>query len=176
MSVNLLAIHTHLAALGGQPVGCMCPTSACGGSESGPGIPASGCTAAHGTITIRHHRAFDCPQLPADIDLSRLWLVVSIWTDDGPLLDHAVPFTRTRLQELRASSALWDVSEGDTLDDAVRAWQDRIDAMRAEGARLQAERDAEAAHRRALRDQSLAALRRSSVRLARRTIADPGDL
>ncbi|MFJ1552777.1 hypothetical protein [Streptomyces mirabilis] len=173
--MNLLAIHTHLAT-GGQPDGCKCPRSACGGSESGPGIPASGCTAAHGTITIEHHHAFDCPQLPADTDLTRLWLVVSIWTDEGPLLDHVAPFSRARLLGLRRDSALWDVTEGDTLDDAVRGWQDRIDAMRAEGARIHAEQAADAARRRALREQALAALRSSGIRAARRALARHDDL
>ncbi|MGY1502976.1 hypothetical protein ACW4TU_41480 [Streptomyces sp. QTS52] len=173
--VKLLAMHTHAAGTGGQPKGCKCPRAACGGAESGPGIPWADCTA-HGTITIRHHRAFDCPQLPADTDLSRLWLVVSTWTDDGPLLDHAAPFTRNRLRELRANSAMWDASLGDTLDDAVRTWQDRIDAMRAASARHQAAQVAEAQERARTREAAIAALRDSGVRTTGRMIAAPGDL
>ncbi|WP_409473547.1 hypothetical protein [Streptomyces sp. HC307] len=174
--MNLLAIHTHVADTGGQPAGCTCPRSACGGTESGPGVLASGCTANHGTITITHHRAFDCPALPADTDLSRLWILVTKWTADGPVMLRAYQFDRVLLADLRGSSALWDVSEGGTAEDAARAWQDHIDAMRADAARRQAEEVAEARHRGRLREQSLAALRRSSRSFARRALAQDDGL
>ncbi|WP_328371051.1 hypothetical protein OG800_47075 [Streptomyces sp. NBC_00445] len=48
------------------------------------------------------------------------------------------------LADLRGSSTLWDVSEGDTAEDAAHAWQDRVDAMRAEVVRRQAAQVTEA--------------------------------
>ncbi|MFE2184145.1 hypothetical protein [Streptomyces sp. NPDC059455] len=168
--MNLLAMHFH-AATGGQPKDCTCPRAACGGAEQGPGVPSTGC-AAHGTITVTHHRAFDCPSLPVDADLSRLWLIVTTWTNEGPLLDHAEPFTRAALSALRKSSALWDVSEGSTVGEAVTIWQDRIDAMRAEAARRQAVQVAEAQERARVRQEAFAALRRTPQRSARRMLAD----
>lgn len=169
--MNLLAIHTHIADTGGQPAGCTCLRSACGGTESGPGMPASGCTANHGTITITHHRAFDCPALPAGTDLSRLWIINTIWTDGGPVLTGAHAFDRALVASLRGSAVLWDVSEGDTAEDAARAWQEGIDAMRADAARRQAEVDAETARRAQLREHSMAVLRRSTRSSARRMLA-----
>ncbi|MDH6629384.1 hypothetical protein M2271_007220 [Streptomyces sp. LBL] len=163
-------MHTHVAT-GGQPEGCTCPRSACGGSESGPGV-LNDCTA-HGTIAITHHHAFDCPALPADTDLSRLWLLVTKWTETGPAILRAYQFDRVFLADLRGSSTLWDVAEGNTAEDASRAWQDHIDAMRADTARRQAAEIAEMQRRRRLREQSLAALRRSGQRRAHQILAAP---
>ncbi|MFM9629783.1 MULTISPECIES: hypothetical protein [Streptomyces] len=167
MRLSLIAMHVH-AYTGGQPEGCTCPPTACGGAEQGPGIR-TGCQA-HGAITAVHHHAFDCPRLPADTDLSRLWLVITKWTADGPVIDRVDCFDRLVLANLRARNILWDVSEGDTADDAAHAWQDYIDAMRAEAAVRQSAEIAVEQHRRRLREEAVAALRDSGHRSARRML------
>ncbi|GAA2439285.1 hypothetical protein [Streptomyces glaucus] len=172
MRTNLLAVHIH-ARTGGQPQGCTCPRAACGGAEQGPGVPFAGCQA-HGAITTRTHRAFDCPALPADADLSRLYILVTKWTTGGPVMLRAFPFDRVLLADLRGSSALWDVSEGDTAEDAVRAWQARVDEMRADAARHQAAQITAAQERARIRRMAEDALRKSTRRAARRMYADPG--
>ncbi|MEU6462209.1 hypothetical protein [Streptomyces sp. NPDC046976] len=164
MRTNLLTLHVH-AASGGQPKGCTCQRAACGGAEQGPGAQTAGCTA-HGVITTQSHRAFDCPVLPADTDLSRLWLVVTRWTADGPALLRANRFDRVLLADLRGSAALWDVAEGDTAEDAARSWQARVDAMRADAARRQAAEIAAARERARHRELAVAALRNSGGRAA----------
>lgn len=174
MRTNLLATHIH-AVTGGQPQGCTCPRSVCGGAEQGPGVPFAGCQA-HGAITRQTHRAFDCPALPADADLSRLHILVTKWTDNGPVLLRAYPFDRVFLADLRGSSTLWDVSEGDTAEDAARAWQTRVDEMRAAAAQQQAAQVAEAQERARQREAAVAVLRTSGARAARRMLAHPGDL
>ncbi|QOV40223.1 hypothetical protein IM697_18550 [Streptomyces ferrugineus] len=174
MRTNLLARHIH-AVTGGQPQGCTCPRAACGGAEQGPGVPFAGCQA-HGAITRLSHRAFDCPALPADADVSRLYILVTKWTDDGPALLRAYSFDRVLLADLRGGSTLWDVSEGDSAEDAARAWQARVDEMRAEAVRRQAAQVAEAQERARTRRMAEAALRSSAGRSARRILANPGDL
>ncbi|MGW2550043.1 hypothetical protein [Streptomyces sp. NPDC001635] len=170
-AVNLLAIHTH-DATGGQPASCACRRAACGGAESGPGIPASGCTA-HGDLIARHHHAFDCPALPADTDLSRLWIIVTKWTADGPVPLRVDAFDRVFLSDLRGSSNLWDVAEGDTAEDAVSAWKARVDEMRAEAARAQAAQIADAQARRQARELAEEALRSTGCRTAHRMLTHP---
>ncbi|MER6109299.1 hypothetical protein [Streptomyces hirsutus] len=173
MRVNLLAMHLHTVT-GGQPAGCTCTRAVCGGAEQGPGIPVSGCTA-HGTLATHHH-AFDCPQLPTDTDLTRLHILVVQWTKSGPVPLSARPFDRALLAELRDSSTLWDVAEGDTAADAIRAWQDYQDALQADADRRHAAYAATVQERTRIRTAATAALRSSTVRAARRMLAaDYGD-
>jgi hypothetical protein len=162
---NLLALHSANPD-GTQPDGCICPRALCGGSASGPGIQA-GCQA-HGAITRTFHHAYDCPQLPADADLSRLWIVVTKWTADGPVVIDTIAFDRDRLESMTGTNALWDVSEGDNAEDAVRAWQDRIDAMNAANAARYAAQAATARLQASARRTALAEL----LNTDRRALAD----
>ncbi|MEU1592721.1 hypothetical protein ABZ468_07640 [Streptomyces sp. NPDC005708] len=169
--MNLLAIHTSTVDTGECPPGCTCPRAACGAAESGPGIPA-GCTA-HGTIRAQHHHAFDCPALPADTDLTRLWILVTKWTENGPVLLRAYTFDRVFLADLRGSSTLWAVSEGDTAEAAAEAWRARVDEMRADVAARQAADLAAAEKRRQARLLAEAVLHTSGRRAALRILAGP---
>lgn len=174
MRLNLRAMHVHILT-GGQPEGCTCPRALCGGAEQGPNIRTDCKAPAHGTITMTSHHAFECAQLPADTDMSRLWLVTTKWTANGPVLDRAARFDRSLLASLRASNTLWDVSEGDTPEEAAHAWQAHMDAMRAEAAHRQAQQVAEAKERARLRHEALAALKSSANRSARSMIAHHPD-
>jgi hypothetical protein len=168
--VNLLAIHTH-QVVGYAPLpGCTCLRAACGAAESGPGVLPSDCTA-HGQVAAARHRAVDCPALPADTDLSALWIIVTRWTSTGPVLHNVVPYDRATHREMRGTAAMWDLATGATADEAAQQWQDRLDAMRAEAASREAAELAERQKRARDREIALAALRQSGIRAARRAIA-----
>lgn len=163
--MNLLALHTTPVDPAAARA-CTCLRAECGAAESGPGIPPSGC-GAHGAITVRHHRAVDCPALPADADLSALWLIVSTWAGLGPRVERVLPYTRAALAELRAAGALWDLATGESPAAAVQQWQDQ----RAEAAEQHAAELSEERRRTWLREMSLLALRNSGRRSARRSLA-----
>jgi hypothetical protein len=162
MTTTLIDLHT--VDLGGTPEGCTCPRAACGATVSGPKITPV-CTA-HAHLRTESHPAYDCPALPADTDLSRLWIVLVKWTADGPVPLRAFAFDRVMLADLRGTDALWDVTEADGPEDAITVWQARVDAMRAEAAAAQAAQVAAAQERARLREAGIAALRRSSHRKA----------
>ncbi|MGW8387179.1 hypothetical protein ACWGMW_28930 [Streptomyces albidoflavus] len=136
--MNLLAIHTVFVDTQAAAT-CTCPRAACGCAASGPGIPATDCPAPHGAITTRMHQAIDCPALPADTDLSALWIVTVMWTATGPYPAAVTPFDRGLLAELRRAASLWELSEGATAQKARDAWQTRTEASRAANARLHAD-------------------------------------
>ncbi|MFG2986176.1 hypothetical protein ACGFYQ_33830 [Streptomyces sp. NPDC048258] len=158
--MNLLARHSHTVGSLQPPATCTCLRAACGAAESGPGITPSGCTAHHGLQSS--HMAIDCPALPADTDLSRLWILVTRWTSDGPVIDSVAPYDRARIRALRQGHALWDLSLGDDPEAAARAWQDQRLAANAEAAQV--------ARIAQVRSRSLALVRRSGQRAARRNL------
>ncbi|QDN54090.1 hypothetical protein [Streptomyces sp. S1D4-20] len=122
--MNLLAIHTHTPD-GSNSHTSACPRAACGAAETTHGSRPTHCTA-HGSITVQHHRAIDCPELPADADLSRLWLITPTWSATGPIAGNPQPFSRSSLDELRRAHALWDLALGDTAEEAMNTWKTRI--------------------------------------------------
>ncbi|MFJ4988827.1 hypothetical protein ACIP9H_34125 [Streptomyces sp. NPDC088732] len=163
--MNLLAVHTvDIRNAVPVPASCSCQRAACGAAESGPGIP-PGC-GGHAHITTQRHMAIDCPALPADTDLSRLHIVITEWTSDGPVVSEVRPYNRAAVRELRQGHALWSLALGDNGDDAARAWRAEVEEMRARSAAQQAQAIAEAAAVRAARE----ALRASGQRVARRSL------
>ena len=148
--VNLLGLHIIDASIGGVPNSCTCQRAACGAAESGPGIPSGG--GRHTGIATESHLAVDCPALPADTDLSRLHIVISERTADGPVTTAVIPYTRDADREVRQGDAPWDLALGDDPDDAARQWAAYVDEMRAYSAAAQARAITEAAERRRLHD------------------------
>ncbi|HWU11480.1 MAG TPA: hypothetical protein VN520_34855 [Streptomyces sp.] len=122
--MNLLATHTHTPAGTSLRI-CTCARAACGAAEAVPGTRPTHCTA-HGSIAVQHHRAINCPALPVDADLSKLWLIAPTWTASGPIAGDPQPFTRAALDDLRRVHALWDLALGDTADQAVNAWRMQV--------------------------------------------------
>ncbi|MBP5896356.1 hypothetical protein [Streptomyces scabiei] len=126
---TLLDTHTRYY---GDLSGCSCARAACGAILSGPDTPTVKCPVGHINWRGQSHAAYDCPKLPAETDLSALWILVL--TDWGPETGWKTatphPFDRALLARLRGSGTIWQVAEGATGPDAVAAWRAHFEALR----------------------------------------------
>ncbi|MDX3672756.1 hypothetical protein [Streptomyces europaeiscabiei] len=126
---TLLDTHTRYYGL---PDDCLCARAACGALASGPDTPTVKCPVGHINWCGQSHAAYDCPALPADADLSSLWIVVL--TDWDPAVGWTTatpyPFGRVLLARLRRGRSIWEMAEGASGPEAVDAWKSRVEAMR----------------------------------------------
>ncbi|MDX3298626.1 hypothetical protein PV569_33735 [Streptomyces scabiei] len=126
---TLLDTHTRYY---GDLSDCSCARAACGALQSGPDTPTAKCPVGHINWRGQSHAAYDCPALPADTDLSSLWiLALADWDPAvGWTTVTALPFDRAFLARLRGGGTIWQMAEGASGPDAVAAWKARTEALR----------------------------------------------
>ncbi|MEW2302023.1 hypothetical protein AB0958_18955 [Streptomyces sp. NPDC006655] len=125
---TLIDIHTQY----GRMPDCACVRAACGGIQSGPDTVSAPCPVDHINWCGRSHVGYDCPALPADTDLSTLWvLVLSGWSaTEGWSTISPHRFDRTLISRLRREGVTFDVAEGPGWPEAIAGWRERLSVLR----------------------------------------------